>query len=218
MDYTIIKTGSQGNCVILGGFVAVDMGVTYKQLKPFEKDIKLVLLTHIHSDHFNPATIRKLHARRPSIRFVCCQWLRQPLLDAGVAERAIDVVTPGDEWYYGVNSGVRVRAQRLWHNVPNCGYHLTFGHFKVFYATDTGTLEGVEAKDYDLYMVEANHTVADMERRFADKQAADVYAYEVNAAQNHLSREQAEDWIYRNIGNKGRYIFLHQHTEKPGGE
>ena len=195
----------------------MDMGVPYKELKAVEKDIKLVLLTHIHSDHFNRATIRRLHERRPSVRFVCCEWLRQPLLDAGVAERVIDVVEPGEKWYYGVNCGVRIRAERLFHNVPNCGYHLTFGRFKVFYATDAGTLEGVDAKDYDLYMVEANHTKADIERRFLDKQAMDAYAYEQSAAAYHLSQEQAEDWIYRNIGIHGRYVFLHQHKNTEGG-
>jgi hypothetical protein len=29
---------------------------------------------------------------------------------------------------------------------------------------------------------------------------------------NHLSREKAEDWIYKNAVQWLRYIFLHQHT------
>lgn len=217
MDYTIIKTGSQGNCVLLGGFIAVDMGVTYKQLKPYEKGIKLVLLTHIHGDHFNPATIRKLHSRRPSVRFACGAWMKKPLLDAGVAERVIDVLEPKTDNHYFCKGDLSVRLEPLWHNVPNCGYHLKYGGEKIFYATDTGTLDGVEAKDYDFYFVEANHTKEDIERRFADKQSAETYSYERSAAAYHLSREQAEDWIYQNIGSKGKYVFLHQHTEQEGG-
>lgn len=211
MHYKIIKTGSGGNCVLLGGFIAVDMGVSYKQIQPYEKGIKIVLLTHIHIDHFNKSTIRKLHSKRPSVRFACCEWLFQDLLDVGVDRRVIDVLVPGEINHYLIGGGLDVRAERLWHNVPNCGYHLEYGGEKVFYATDTGTLDGVEAKDYDLYMVEANHTVKDIEDRLNAKEFDGVFSYERNAAQNHLSQEQAEDWIYKNIGANGKYIFLHQH-------
>ena len=216
MHYKIIKTGSCGNCVLLGGFVAIDMGVSYKQIQPYEKGIKIVLLTHIHCDHFNKATIKKLHSKRPSVRFACCEWLFQDLLDVGVDRRVIDVLVPGEINHYLIGTGLDVRAERLWHNVPNCGYHLEYGGEKIFYATDTGTLDGVEAKDYDLYMVEANHTRADIESRFEKKASAEEYAYERNAAMYHLSQEQAEDFIYRNIGNRGTYVFLHQHKPEGG--
>ena len=49
MECEVIQTGSKGNCVILDGRIAVDMGVTYKSIEPYLKDLKLVLLTHIHS-------------------------------------------------------------------------------------------------------------------------------------------------------------------------
>ena len=117
--------------------------------------------------------------------------------------------------HYSMYGGsLSIKPELLVHNVPNCGYHIRMNGERIFYATDTGTLDGVEAKGYDLYMIEANHTQSDIEARVIEKRAAGEFSYEIAAAQNHLSREQAEDWIYQNIGPAGRYIFLHQHIEK----
>lgn len=49
MDYEIVATGSSGNCVIINNIIAIDAGVPFKALKPFYKDLKIVLLTHIHT-------------------------------------------------------------------------------------------------------------------------------------------------------------------------
>lgn len=215
MTYNIIATGSSGNAVVIDGCILIDCGVPFKSLAPVINDIKLVLLTHIHKDHFKPSTAAAIHRRRPTVRFGCCEWMVAPLLDAGVSKRMIDVYDLGAGSFYGQNFPYAIEPERLTHNVPNCGYRI-FGPDgdRLFYATDTGTLDGITAKDYDLYLIEANHTRADLEARAAEKQAAGVYAYEVEAAKNHLSQEQAMDWIYQNIGTKGRYVFLHGHIEE----
>ena len=56
--YNIIATGSTGNAVKIND-ILIDCGVSFKKLKDVYKHIKLVLLTHEHSDHFRPSTIRK---------------------------------------------------------------------------------------------------------------------------------------------------------------
>ena len=60
MEFKMISTGSKGNAVILNDEILIDCGVPYKAIKPYVKGLKLVLLTHQHSDHFKPETIRKL--------------------------------------------------------------------------------------------------------------------------------------------------------------
>ena len=215
MTYNVISTGSKGNAVIINDQILIDCGVPYKPLKPYVKSLKLVLLTHIHSDHFKPSTARALHQERPTLRFGCCEWMVGPLLDAGVDKRVIDVLNP----YKGSDSAVLykglavIHPDFIPHNVPNCAWHIFDGKEHLFYATDTGTLDGIEAKNYDLYLVEANHTRAELEARMAEKLEKGEFSYETAAAANHLSREQAEDWIYQNIGPNGRYAFLHQHQE-----
>lgn len=212
MTYNIISTGSKGNAVVINGQILIDCGVPYKRLEPVVKGLKLVLLTHVHSDHFKPKTAAALHRERPALRFGCCEWMVKSLLDAGVSKRVIDVLDPHHTYEYG---GIgAIRPEPLTHNVRNCGYHIfAFSWERLFYATDTGTLDGIEAKCYDLYMIEANHTKAELEARMAEKIAAGEFAYEVEASRNHLSLEQAEDWLYQNMGPNSQYVFLHQHIE-----
>ena len=54
------------------------------------------------SDHFNPATIKRLHKERPSLRFACAPWLAGALVDIGVNRMKIDVMNPGDEYNYAI--------------------------------------------------------------------------------------------------------------------
>ena len=91
MTYDIIATGSSGNCVIINGEIAIDMGIPMKKLREsgYIKDLRLVLLTHRHTDHFNAATVRALHKERPDLRWVCCAWMVPLLLKAGVDKRVI---------------------------------------------------------------------------------------------------------------------------------
>lgn len=49
MEYEILATGSSGNCTIINHSIAIDIGIPYKKIAPYAKELKLVLLTHIHS-------------------------------------------------------------------------------------------------------------------------------------------------------------------------
>ena len=211
MTCNIISTGSKGNAVVINDHILIDCGVPFKALEPVKKDLRLVLLTHIHGDHFNPRTVRALSKERPALRWGCCEWMVKPLLDAGVDKRQIDVLDPAIPAFEMYGNLCSIRPVMLTHNVPNCGYHILSNGERLFYATDTGTLDGIEARCYDLYMVEANHTRADLEARMEAKRAAGEFSYEWAAAQNHLSKEQAEEWLYQRMGPNSRYVFLHQH-------
>lgn len=213
MMYNIISTGSKGNAVLIGDSILIDVGVPYKLLEPYTKRLKLVLLTHEHGDHFVASSVRRLHQERPTLRFGCCEWMIPHLLGVGVDKRVIDVYDPTIKAFLMYGGELSVRPEPLTHNVPNCGYHIRLNGKRLFYATDTGALDGIEAKGYDLYMVEANHTKADIAARAAEKQARGEYAYEFRAAENHLSQEQAEDWLYQNMGPHSLYVFLHGHEE-----
>lgn len=216
MTYDILATGSSGNAVVVNSEILIDCGVSMKKLREsgYIKGLKLVLLTHEHGDHFNAATVRALHKERPALRWGCCEWMVKKLLDAGVDKRVIDVYTPDLVYGYGDSM---ISPFSLVHDVPNCGYRILAGK-TIFYATDTGSLDHVEAKGYNLYLLEANHTRAEIEARIAEKQARGEFAYETRAAANHLSQEQALDWLARNAGPNSKYVFLHQHQCKEEGK
>ena len=59
MTYNIINSGSDGNCTIINDIIAIDLGVSYKKLAPYVKQLEIVFLTHVHQDHFNKKTIQR---------------------------------------------------------------------------------------------------------------------------------------------------------------
>lgn len=215
IDYKILSTGSDGNAVIIENDIMIDCGVSFKTLKDDVRGIKLVLLTHIHSDHFNKATIKRLAAERPTLRFGAPWWLIENLSICGMTKHNIDVLQCGYRYKYG---NVTVEPFELVHNVPNCGYKLFFSDGrKIIYATDTNNLNGIVAKDFDLYMIEANYEDEEIERRIREKKENGEYAYEAQVLKNHLSKAKCDDFIYKNIGVNGQYVYMHRHEERMRG-
>lgn len=211
MNYNIISTGSQGNAVVLNDSILIDCGVPFKALKDVYKQLQIVLLTHEHGDHINRTTIKRLAQERPTLRFGCCEWLVPILIKCNVSERNIDVYNIGKIYDY---RAFKVSPVKLYHDVQNCGYRLYIGEKKAIYATDTGHLDGITAKDYDLYMIEANYTEDDLEERIKTKMQTGEYCYELNVSSRHLSHEQASDFLLANMGKHSNYVFLHGHKEK----
>lgn len=212
MEYDIISTGSKGNAVVINKQILIDCGVSYSALKKYERSLLMVLLTHKHGDHFKKSTIKQLARMRPSLRFVCGKHLVPLLLECGVKGINIDVVESG-LWYKYLF--VTIEAVDLVHDVPNIGYKLYLKDGKrIFYATDTANLNGIEARYFDLYMVEANYVTDEINERISAKKERMEYAYEHRAKKYHLSKELADDFIYRNIGANGTYVYLHNHIPR----
>ena len=59
MEYNIISTGSKGNAVVINDVILIDCGVSFRALKDVYKNIKIVLLTHIHSDHLTGEQLKR---------------------------------------------------------------------------------------------------------------------------------------------------------------
>lgn len=211
MNYKIIESGSSGNAVVINDQILIDCGVSYKKLTPYYKDLKLVLLTHIHNDHFNKTTIKKLAKERPTLRFGACNWLVNDLVKCGVDKRNIDVLEIGKLYDYKL---FKVSPILLYHDVENCGYRLFFEDKKLIYATDTNTLEGIFAKDYDVYLIEGNHYEDEINAIIKYKQENGLFAYEIKSRQNHLSVEKATEWLLKNMGENSTYEFMHQSKNK----
>lgn len=49
MHYEILKTGSKGNCIIVENVFALDMGIPYKLIAPYLKNIKMIFISHRHT-------------------------------------------------------------------------------------------------------------------------------------------------------------------------
>ena len=211
MNYKIISSCSTGNATVIKDIILIDCGVSFKRLEKYYKQLKIILLTHIHKDHFKKETIKKLAQERPTLRFACCEWLLKPLLECGINRRNIDVLEIGIKYDYKLFKIVPIK---LYHDVPNSGYRVIFEDYKVIYITDTRTVEGITAKDYDLYLIEGNYEDEELEERIRKKQQQQKYCYEYRARNTHLSKGQASDFLLKNMGEKSEYVFMHEHVEK----
>lgn len=102
--------------------------------------------------------------------------------------------------------------------LPTIGYMAYFeylnGFRKVFYATDMGNLNGITAPYYDLYLVEANYRDEEIQAKIAEKKVNGEYIYEKRVLRDHMSEQDAIDWVYGNMRPDSTYVWLHCHKEE----
>lgn len=212
MTCNILATGSKGNAILLNQSILIDCGVPYKLLNEDAETVgrlKLVFLTHIHGDHLNQTTVRRIHKERPSVRFACPPWLASTLFMLGIPGRLIDCFDPGEWMEY--RDGFKVRCVSLFHDVPNCAWDIDVDGETVFYATDCGNLIGIEAQNRDLYLIEGNYKEEELRERIAEKAERGEFNYESRVENTHLSEEQAMRFLSENAGPSSKYVLIHQH-------
>lgn len=201
----IIATGSTGNAVIYFDTILVDCGVTYASLKPFVNDLQIVLISHAHSDHFNQATLKKLQFERPSLRIASGEHMIEHLNGF----RNVDILKPRTMYHY---NAFAVSPVILYHDIPNFGYRIIKDGKKIFHATDTNHLQGIEAKGYDLYSIEANYNEETVWEKIQEMESRGEFAHQRGAINSHLSEQAANDFFFRNKGENSVMLRLHEST------
>ena len=210
MNYKIIATGSAGNALLLDNSILIECGVSFKDLRPYVKDIDVVFLSHIHQDHFKKSTVKTLAALRPSIRWAIPEYLLDDLLKCGVKPDKIDVLELETVYSCGY---FKVETFELFHDVPNIGWKMFISRKSVFIATDTCRIDHLEAPQFDYYFIEANYTEDDIEERIRAKEASGEYTYEYRTMHTHLSKEKADRFLWENAGNNSVIEYMHGHKE-----
>lgn len=204
MKCKVIATGSTGNAVIYGGNILVDCGVSFKSIKPYLKQIDIVLLTHKHGDHINISTLKKMQLERPSLRIGCCEWMMKHL--KGLYN--IDMYELNQVYNY--SNTFSISPVKLYHDVPNCGYRLNIEGYKVFHATDTCTLNGIVAKGYDLYAIEHNYDEDKVDSIIEESINNGQYSHIKGSTNSHLSLQQAISFIHENKKESSEVVRLHE--------
>lgn len=201
--FNILSTGSKGNALIYFDKILLDCGVPFSSLKPYLYDIQLVLLSHVHGDHFSLQTLKRLAFERPSLRIGCGQHMVEHL----EGFKNIDIYEPGKIYDYG---SFKVSPVKLYHDVLNFGYRIYLGNKKIFHATDTSHLEGISAKNYDLYCIEANYDEETIFDIIKEREARGEYAHQRGAINSHLSFQQTNDFFFKNKGENSVLVRLHE--------
>lgn len=154
-------------------------------------------------DHINIQTLRKLTAERPTLRIGCCSWML-PFID-GI--KNVDIYEIGKLYNYGSFS---VSPVRLYHDVPNCGYRVFKGEHKLIHITDTSHLQGISAKNYDLYAIEHNYNEDTVFETIRILESQGKFAHQLGSLNSHLSEQQAREFISNNRKESSVVIRLHE--------
>ena len=200
----VISSGSEGNAVIYNNAIMVDCGVTLKALQEVKRSLKIVLLTHKHSDHLKIRTLQRLQAERPTLRVACGNFLLEEL----PCIKNIDVLQVGKIYDYGA---FKVSPVKLYHDVPNFGWRIFLPNGqKIFHATDTVHLEGISAKGYDLYAIEHNYCEEYIQQAIEEARANGEYTHAYGNINTHLSIQQARAFIDKNRKESSEVLELHK--------
>lgn len=204
--YEIIGSSSSGNAVIYVDEILVDVGLSYQKIKPHLENVKLILLTHRHSDHFNPTTLKMISQEFPNI--VLC--IPDHMIDLVSELRLLlptYVLSSGRK--YAFPGQLVIESFNLFHDVPNVGYKIHKGNYKIVHATDTGSISHVIAKNYDLYAIEHNYDEEIIKEDIAKKLQDGVFSHEVRSKEYHLSFQKASEWIKSMKKDTSEVILLH---------
>lgn len=200
----VISSGSEGNAVIYNNAIMVDCGVSLKALQEVKRSLKIVLLTHKHSDHLKIRTLQRLQAERPTLRIACGDFLLEEL----PCIKNIDVLQVGKIYDYGA---FKVSPVKLYHDVPNFGWRIFLPNGqKIFHATDTVHLEGISAKGYDLYAIEHNYCEEYIQEAIEEARANGEYTHAYGNINTHLSIQQARAFIEANRKESSEVLELHK--------
>lgn len=200
----VISSGSEGNAVIYNNAIMVDCGVSFKALEAVKRSLKIVLLTHKHSDHLKIRTLQRLQAERPTLRVACGDFLLEEL----PCIKNIDVLQVGKIYDYGA---FKVSPVKLYHDVPNFGWRIFLPNGqKIFHATDTVHLEGITAKGYDLYAIEHNYCEEYIQQAIEEARVNGEYTHAYGNINTHLSIQQARAFIEANRKESSEVLELHK--------
>ena len=207
MKYNIIGSSSKGNAIIVEDKILLDCGVSYTKLKPYLKNIKLIFISHVHKDHLLPTTIKHIVYNYPTIKYLTgSEEVVKKLVECGVNKKNIFILKPS-KWYdLGL---VKAKLEPLEHDTPNYALMFEYELKKCAYIVDTASVENIEAKNYDLYLVESNYKRDILEEHLKTCDEEDrIYLERVPLT--HLSYEAANTFLIENMGENSVYEYIHQ--------
>lgn len=194
MTFNTIGSSSKGNCYLID-YLMIDVGLPYKDIKEYIHYVNFVLLSHIHGDHFNKTTMRKIVVNHPHITIVCGAFLLDELLNMGICEDRILVVEVGK--VYDLD-GFKISPVKAYHDVDNFGYRIMKDHHKHLHITDTSTLEGIQAQNYDTATIECNHDEIRALELIEEAKENDTFSHLTGAMNSHLSVQQTIEFCEKN--------------------
>jgi hypothetical protein len=175
--------------------------------------VKLIFISHVHQDHLLPSTIKKISYNYPTIKFLTgSEVVVEKLVECGVNKKNIYFLEKSYRTYDMGMLGVMIEP--LVHDTPNYALHFYINKKSGLYIVDTANVDNIEAKNYDLYLIESNYNEELLNQHIqecidnGDNENKLYYLHRVPRV--HLSDTQCNDFLIENMGSNSEYIKLHQ--------
>lgn len=224
-DYEIIHSGSSGNFnkithTDLTGYkitFATDFGKPFKHLEKYLYDVDVILVSHVHGDHYQPATYKQIREAFPNIIVIGNDDVNNRIKADGLPELDY-VVNAGD----GIQIGdVYIRAFENEHGTPEmpvdcCGWILYDGQTNILYSTDMSTT--LHYQQYlnkhnlkvDTILLEANYD-PNIVGFIEDLNIHSGYSIFNNGSERHMSKEEF-DWFCEHFASSPDTKCVPLHT------
>lgn len=220
MKYNIIGSSSKGNAIIVEDKILLDCGISYTKLKSYLKDIKLIFISHVHKDHLLPTTIKHIAYNYPTIKYLTgSEEVVKKLVECGVKKKNIYVLKPS-KWYdLGL---IKTKLEPLVHDTPNYALLFEYKSKKCVYAVDTNEISHIQAKNYDLFLIESNYNEELLEkhiRECIDNNDNEDKLYYLNRVKStHLSYTKCTDFLLENMGENSEFVRIHKSSYNYEGD
>lgn len=213
MKYKIIKTGSNGNCIIVEDKIILDIGVIYKTICRYLRGVKLIFVSHRHQDHLLPTCVRQIVREYPSMKFACNREdkdLIKILIKNGVQLKNIYALKENTDYDLGL---FKMKLLPLVHDVLNSACIIEINGKKLIYITDTNSVEHIQAKNFDTILIEANYdNEEELDRLIQqDYNKGLAYSHYERVRKTHLSKEKAVKFLEENMGENSVCELIHRH-------
>lgn len=186
--FEIIKSSSKGNAYLFDETILIDCGIAFKNLEKYMESIKLILLTHEHSDHINIPTLKKL-VNEYEKKVVAPIYLKNKLKDiSNINFVTIDTIVNTKKY--------SISMYELEHDVKNVGYFITnkFTSKNHLHITDTFNIPTIDKRIHSM-SIETNYCEKKIEKLIEDDVNNDRYSHYIKSRKNHLSVQKALKFI-----------------------
>lgn len=212
MKYNIVGSSSKGNSIVVEDVLMLDIGLSYSKIKKYLNKIKIIFVSHAHKDHLLPTTVKNLTFNYPTIKFLTgSNIVVEKLVECGVNKKNIYVLKSGKKYDLGL---LKVKLEPLFHDTPNYALKCELNGKKLIYAVDTCRIDHIQAKNYDLYLVESNYNEELLEQHIQEcienNDDENKLFYLQRVAKTHLSDSKCNDFLLENMGNNSIYEKIHQ--------
>lgn len=214
-DYDVAVSNSQSGNHVRYGSIAVDMPTSFKSCENTWDKIECILITHRHGDHWNESVLKRalkdgkrVYAHKTNKRF----------FNQKVGKEITSQMNWFDDNDFEITTKkykYKVSVHELYHDVHCVGFTFEirnpFNTWKVFHATDTGHLSGINAPNCHIYGIETNYCrdhLRTIESVLAEKGQFNRFT---RSRRVHLSKQQAIDFVNNNRGdNYQKFLRLHK--------